>query len=90
MLVTLSGIVMLVSPVQPRKTYDGMIFTLSFILTVARLEQLLKIEYLDEPALLHAVAFQLTVVSPVQPLKALSPILVTLLPIVTLVSPVQL
>ena len=70
MLVTLSGIVMFVSPVQSRKAYDGMIFTLSPIFTVTILEQLLKIEETPECVIVHAVAFQLTVVSPVQLRKA--------------------
>ena len=39
MLVTLSGIVTLIRPVQPQKAYDGMIFTLSPIFTVASFEQ---------------------------------------------------
>ena len=89
MLVTLSGIVMFVSPVQSRKAYDGMIFTLSPIFTVARLEQPSNIGLYCEPALVHAVAFQLTVVSPVQPRKAPKSMLVTLSGIVMLVSPVQ-
>ena len=89
MLVTLSGIVMFVSPVQSRKAYDGMIFTLSPIFTVTILEQLLKIEETPECVIVHAVAFQLTVVSPVQLRKAPKSMLVTLLGIVMLVSPVQ-
>ena len=44
----------------------------------------------DEPALVHAVAFQLTVVRPVQPEKADDPMLFTLFGIVILVSPLQL
>ena len=43
MLVTLSGIVTLVRPVQPENAQDGMIFTLSPMFTVARLEQSLNI-----------------------------------------------
>ena len=83
MYVTLSGIVMLVSPVQFRKASPPMLVPL-VILTekevgLACLATVLT--FVAEPEML---------VSPVQSRKAESPMLVTLLGIVILVSPVQL
>ena len=89
MLVTLFEIVMLVKLLQFSKAQDGMVVTLSPMLIVVSFEQFLNIKWSDEPALVHAVAFQLTVVKPLQFSKALQPMLVTPLPIVTLVRPLQ-
>ena len=89
MVVTLLGIVIFVKPLQSKKVAAGIVVTLFPIFTVASFEQSPNIGLSDDPALVHAVAFQLTVVSSLQPEKAASPMLVTLSGIVTLVRPVQ-
>ena len=58
---------MLVNPLQPQKAYAGIVVTLSPMLIVVSFEQFLNIGYSDDPAIVHAVVFQLTVVKPLQP-----------------------
>lgn len=70
MLVTPLGIVIFVKPLQSKKVAAGIVVTLFPIFTVASFEQSPNIGLSDDPALVHAVAFQLTVVSPLQPEKA--------------------
>lgn len=66
MLVTLSGMVTLASPRQVAKADAGILVTFFPMFNDTRLVQPLKIESVFERLLLQAVAFQLTVVKPVQ------------------------
>jgi hypothetical protein len=82
MLVTLLGIVMLVSPLQRLKAQGPILVTLLGIVTLVSPLQPKKVDTSMLVTLLGIVM----PVSPLQPSKALSPILVTLLGIVILVS----
>ena len=83
MLVTLSGIVMLVSPVQPEKA-ELPIFVPLVILTVK------EVGFACFATVPTFVAEPVMLVSSVQPSNARSPMLVTLSGISMLVRPVQL
>ena len=86
MLVTLSGIVMLVRPLILVNDKAGIAVTFSPIFIVVKFVQSSNIVMLKSA---HLVAFQLTVARLLQSANALCSILVTLLGIVTLVSPLQ-
>ena len=85
MLVTLSGMVMLVKPVQPEKAQSPMLVTLLPIVTLVNLVQP---EKALSPMLVTLTGI-VTLVNPVQPEKVSLPMLVTLSEMVMLVNPVQ-
>ena len=95
MLVTLLGIVMLVSPLQSSNAELPMLVTLLgitvFLQPETRVLVSVSIIALQSSRLSYFVLLPSTtmLVSPLQPLNALSPMLVTLLGIVMLVSPEQ-
>ena len=85
MLVTLSGIVTLVSPLQSSNAKSLILVTLFGIVTLV---SPLQPSNAEDPMLVTLSGI-VTLVSPLQPENAPSPILVTLSGIVTLVSPLQ-
>ena len=96
MLVTLFGMVTLVSPVHSQKAYAGMFVTRCPKMTVFRLGQspnenaeYAPLPLYSFPIEIQFTALKLTVSNPVQPRKATSPMLVIPSGMVMLVNPVQ-
>ena len=85
MLITLSGTVMLVSPVQPLNAAISISVTLSGMVMLVSPVQSRK----AESPMIVTLSGIVMLVSPVQPRKAEEPMLVTLSGIIMLVSPVQ-